>query len=266
MQKEVMSEQAAASKIVEEVSEKAVEKEIERAYDAIFLQEPHVLETADKALEIAVSADVAHETVVQPEQSVVIPDSLLIFEEAVQKSTSPLKEHSTGFLFQIPEDPTDSGTEKQSANDKGKEPVLRTDFKSTAPEWSTEMKLDYILSSVSHLSRTVSQIKNDYLSISLSIDQIESSLTDSLKSVVADVHSLVFSFDSLSKKYAVDLVNSQEALSKKIDLLQSSFSKRFDFIEGILTSIMSMLSKTADDKIDRKREMGGTEESSKKRT
>lgn len=118
------------------------------------------------------------------------------------------------------------------------------------------MKLDDILSEISNLSLSVSQIKNDNLSNSLSIDQIRSSLTRSLKSAVTDVHGLILSLDSLSKNFAVNLVNSQEALSKQIDIVKSSASKRFDDIEERLTdltsqmnSALSMLSKMSNDKI-----------------
>lgn len=80
--------------------------------------------------------------------------------------------------------------------------VLATNFHSLPQDIpiSGDMKLDDILNGISNLSRAVSQIKNDNMSNSLCIDQIRSSLNVSLKSVVANVHYLIFSLDTINKK------------------------------------------------------------------
>lgn len=199
----------------------------------------------------------------------------MISEKAFQKANSPPKEQSLEYLFQIHEEPFASGAGNSNA-DKGKEIVLRTDFKSHAQDEyvPTEMKLDEILNNIFHLSRVISQLKNDKLSTSMFVDQVKASLIGFLKSIVIDVQSLVASLDSLIKKFAVNLINSQQVISKEIEIVKSSVSKICDYVEGILdklstqmNSALSMLSKVSNAQIDKKgEEKRKNEESNKKRT
>lgn len=110
------------------------------------------------------------EPLVQPELSVVVPENLLISEQALQFLTPP-RQPNTEFPIFIPPFKVHEGVtfgnvagpSSTATNGQGKEFIVITDFHSPEPDKPTSpnAKLDTIILNLSELSFILSQLKQD---------------------------------------------------------------------------------------------------------
>lgn len=92
-----------------------------------------------------------------------------------------------------------------------------------------------MLSNIAALTIVVSQLKHEHHTTSMTVEKIKSTLQQNLKWIITDVSSVIFGLDKLNKKATSNLLKTQDAISNKIDFVQSSLSKKIDSVQNQLT-------------------------------
>lgn len=127
-------------------------------------------------------------------------------------------------------------------------------------------QLDFILSTLASVQTTLSELKTDQFITSNTGERVRDSLEGNMKSFSRELSDLATDMDAKHKKSTINLVQSQEFLSTKIDSVQTTMTMRFDSIETKLETITAALfSRPKSEVISKKKENSSKPEEDKKR-